>query len=309
MIDLSIIIVSWNVHDLLADCLDSIYATVPDTLHCEVIVIDSASNDGTVSMLREKYPGVILAAQSENVGFTRGNNIGFALATGRHLLMLNPDTVVLGDALVSMVEYLDEAQDVGIVGPHTFNTDGSTQSTRRRFPTLALGFFESTWLQSYAPKSMLDRYYVADQPDDGVMDVDWVQGSALMARRAVYEQIGGLDTGYIMYSEEMDWCKRAKQAGWRVAYLGYAEIIHHGGKSTEQVAARKHIYFQQSKLRYFRKYHGRFAAHMLRIFLLGNYMWQIGLETVKRLAGSKPQMRRERVRAYWEVVRSGLKVS
>lgn len=308
VIDLSIIIVSWNVRDLLVECLDSIRVTVPDTLQIQIIVVDSASDDDTVAILRDRYPSVVVEACQENVGFTRGNNIGFSLASGRHLLMLNPDTVIIGNALAQMVAYLDIHQDVGIVGPHTLNTDGTTQSTRRRFPTVALGFFESTWLQPYTPKSMLDHYYVNDVTDDCVIDVDWVQGSALLARREVYEQIGGLDTGYVMFSEELDWCRRAKLAGWRVVYIGQAQIMHHGGKSTEQVAARKHIHFQESKLRYFRKYHGRSTANVLRMFLLLNYSWQIALETLKSMLGSKVSMRRERVKAYWKILQSGLKV-
>src|SRR5262249_29582496 len=142
------------------------------------------------------------------------------------------------------------------IGPRTLNADGTTQSSRRRFPTLGVGFLESTWLQSYAPQGVMRRYYVSDAEDDATVDVDWVQGSALMARREVYDQIGGLDDGYVMYSEELDWCKRAKLAGWRVVYLGSAQIMHYGGKSSEQVTARSHIHFQESKLRYFRKYHG-----------------------------------------------------
>lgn len=309
-IDLSIIIVSWNVADLLDACLHSIVVNQPSdsSLSLEVIVVDSASADDTVEIVREKYPFVRLFAESENVGFTRGNNIGFEVAQGRHILLLNPDTEIIGDALPKMVAYLDAHSDVGIIGSHTLNTDGTTQSSRRHFPTVALGFFESTWLESFAPKAMLDHYYVRNQPDDGIYDVDWVQGSALMARREVYEQIGGLDTDYIMFSEELDWCKRAKDHGWRVVYYGEAQIIHHGGKSTEQVVANKHIYFQQSKLRYFRKYHGRFVATTLRIYLLLNYVWQIALESIKSLLGHKRELRQKRIQAYWQVLRSGLKV-
>ncbi len=308
MIDLSIIIVSWNVRDLLVDCLDSIQSTVPETLKIEIIVVDSSSSDNTVDILRANYPEIILETCTDNVGFSRGNNIGFSIARGRYLFMLNPDTVVLGDALAQMVNYLDAHPDVGVVGPRTLNTDGTIQSTRRRFPTVPLAFFESTWLQPYAPRKMLNRFHVADVSDEAIADVDWVQGSALMARREVYERVGGLDTGYMMFSEELDWCKRTRLAGWRVVYLGGAQIIHHGGKSTEQVAARKHIHFQESKLRYYYKYHGRGVSALLRLFLLASYLWQIVLESVKRGLGSKREMRRERIHAYWQVIRSGLKV-
>lgn len=309
MTDLSIIIVSWNVADLLAACLDSILNNTPDGLAVEIIVVDSASSDDTVARVRDHYPQVKLLPQAENLGFTRCNNIGLAASGGRYVMLLNPDTEIVGDALTLMVDYLDQNGDVGLIGPRTLNADGSTQSTRRRFPSLPVLFLESTWLQPFAPRAMLDNYYITDAPDDATFDIDWAQGSALMARRAVYEQIGGLDEGYIMYSEEVDWCRRAKNAGWRVVYLGAARIIHHGGQSSQQEAARSHIHFQQSKLRYTRKYHGRLAAQVLRAFLFLNYGWQLALEAFKGLLGHKRDLRRARVRAYWQVIRSGLKVN
>jgi GT2 family glycosyltransferase len=307
MVDLSIILVSWNVADLLAACLDSICAHSSD-LALEVIVVDSGGSDNTLALVRERFPQVTLLPQSENIGYTRANNIGLAQAQGRYLLLLNPDTEIIGDALQRLVAYMEANPDVGIVGPYTENSDGSYQSSRRRFPKLATAFFESTWLQPYAPKSLLDRFYVNDAPPDQTMDVDWVQGSAFLVRRAVYERIGGLDEGYVMYSEELDWCKRAKNAGWRVVFVADAHIVHHGGKSSEQVIARRHIHFQQGKLRYFRKYHGVFAAQTLRAFLLMSYLIQLGVEWAKGLIGHKRSLRRERVRQYWQVLRSGLRV-
>lgn len=309
MADLSIIIVSWNVADLLRSSLESILNSPLNNYTIEIIVIDSASSDDSVTMVRSEFSQVKVITQADNIGFSRANNIGLQESTGRYFLLLNPDTEIMGETLAQLISFMDANMSVGIVGPHTLNTDGTTQSTRRRFPTLALGFMESTWLESFAPKSMLDQYYVADSPDDAVVDVDWVQGSALMARREVYTQIGGLDEGYVMYSEELDWCKRAKGAGWRVVYFGKADIIHHGGKSSEQVTERKHIHFQESKLRYFHKFHGWLPAQMLRIFMLISYLWQIGLEVLKAVLGHKRALRQERIRAYWQVIRSGLKVS
>lgn len=307
MVDLSIIIVSWNVADLLRACLTSIYAH-PTPLELETIVVDSASSDNSVEMVCNEFPQVTLLPQRENLGYTRCNNIGLQAAHGRHLLLLNPDTEIIGDALAQLVAYLDAHADVGIVGPHTLNTDGSIQSTRRRFPTKTLAFFESTWLEGFFPQSALAWYRVSEQADSATFDVDWVQGSALMARREVYAGIGGLDEGYVMFYEEMDWCKRTKDAGWRVVYVGSAQITHHGGKSTDQVAARKHIHYNESRLRYFKKYHGALFAQVLRVFLLAGYLWQIALESFKALIGHKREIRGARVQAYWQVIRSGLKV-
>lgn len=307
MIDVSIVIVSWNVADLLAKCLDSILASPFALDRLEIIVVDSASSDNTVAMLREKYPQITLLAQSQNVGFTRGNNIGFRAATGRYLFMLNPDTEIIGDAISLMVNYLDTHADVGIVGPHTLNTDGSYQSSRRNFPSKSLAFFESTFLQEIAPKAMLDTYYLNNYPDNAVLDVGWMQGSALLLRREIFETLGGLDEDFVMFFEELDWCKRAADAAWRLVYLGTAQIIHHGGKSTEQSGAKKHIWFQESKIRYYRKHHGAVFAAILWIFLLFNYLWQIIVEGTKALIGHKRSLRIERLSIYWQVLRSGLK--
>jgi N-acetylglucosaminyl-diphospho-decaprenol L-rhamnosyltransferase len=255
-------------------------------------------------MLATDHGWVTLLAQTSNIGFTRGNNIGLAAAKGRYLLLLNPDTEVIGDALQQMATYLDQHIDVGIVGPHTLNSDGSTQSSKRRFPTLTTAIFESTWLQRFAPRRLLDRFYAKDIPDAATAEVDWMQGSALMIRRQVYEQIGGLDEQFVMYSEEVDLCKRAKNAGWKVVYMGDAEIMHHGGKSTEQVTARSQIHFQQSKLYYFRKHHGALAAGFLRVFLLVSYVQQLIEEWLKGLLGHKRELRRRRVAIYRQVIRA-----
>lgn len=307
--ELSIIIVSWNVADLLTACLHSIYSN-PHPAQTEVIIIDSASHDDIVERIRTSFPQVELLPQTENVGFTRGNNIGLARATGKFILLLNPDTEIVADALNGMITFLDAHPQIGIVGPHTLNSDGVThQSTRRRFPTFMTALFESTWLQPFAPRALLDYFYVNDAPNDSRVEVDWVQGSALMTRREVFTRIGGLDEGFVMFSEELDWCKRARNHGWKVMYLGDQRIIHHGGKSTDQVVAKRHIYFQESKLRYFRKHHGGIIAHSLRLFLLASYSIQLALEAAKGVVGHKPVLRHERVRQYWLVLRSGLKVT
>jgi GT2 family glycosyltransferase len=127
-----------------------------------------------------------------------------------------------------------------------------------------------------------------------------------LVRREVIDQVGKLDEGFFMYSEELDWCRRIKGAGWKIVYLPKAQVIHHLGKSSDQVVAQRHIYFQTSKVRYFRKHHGQWAAGWLRIALLAMYVWQLILEAAKGLIGHKRELRRERVRAYWQVLRSGL---
>jgi GT2 family glycosyltransferase len=304
---LSIVIVNWNTRDLLTQAIDSIYATEANTDALDIIVVDNASNDGSPAMIRGNYPRVRLIALHQNVGFAGGNNRGLAAARGEWILLLNSDAQIRPGAISALAEYLEVHPAVGLVGPKLLNGDGTTQSSRRRFPSLAVLFLESTWLQPLAPPRSLRRFYMEDVPDSGAHAVDWVTGAAMMVRKEVVDQVGGLDDGYFMYSEELDWCRRIRQAGWEIAYTPDAEVVHYGGKSSEKVVPARHIYFQASKVRYAYKYHGRLVAETLRGWLLLQYAWQTAVESAKWLVGHRRKLRAARIRAYSRVLRSGLR--
>ncbi len=277
-------------------------------LSAEIWVVDNASADGTLAMLRDEFPAVRVIANSENAGFARGNNLALAQAQGRYLFLLNPDTELCPGALVALVDYMDAHPDVGVTGPRLFYGDGSPQSSRRRFPTLATAFFESTKLQQWFPRNrVLTHYYMLDTSDGAEQEVDWLNGSALFVRREVYEQLGGFDESFFMYSEELDWCYRIKRAGWRIVYLPAAQVTHYEGQSSEQVVAQRDIHFHSSKIRFFRKYHGAWPAALLRLFLLSMFGFQLAEESVKWLLGHKRALRAGRVRGYWQVLKSGLR--
>ena len=309
--DLSIVIVNWNVRELLRRCLSSLgrgEARLAPTFTTEVIVVDSASSDGSVEMVRREFPAVRLIASDENLGYSRGNNRGAAEAGGRYLLLLNPDTEVVGDALATMARYLDAHPAVGVVGPQLRYPDGTLQSSRRRFPTLATAFCESTLLHQWFPENQVARrYHLADRPADTPQAVDWLVGAALMIRREVWRQVGPLDEGFFMYFEELDWCRRCRAAGWEIHYLPAAQTIHHEGKSSEQIVAARTIRFQCSKIRYSRKYYGAGWAWIIRLFLLATFAFQLAEESFKWLVGHRRPLRRERIAAYAEVLRSGLR--
>jgi N-acetylglucosaminyl-diphospho-decaprenol L-rhamnosyltransferase len=305
MIDLSVVILNWNVRELLERCLASIRS---DRYTIEIIVVDNASTDDGVAMVQNKYPHVKLIANATNRGFTGGNNQGIAAATGRYVLVLNPDTEIVGDALDCLIDYMEAESQAGAVGPMLLNPDRSIQPSRRRFPTVLVGFFESTWLQGVLPRSVLRRYYMDDVPAKIVQEVDWLNGACTLFRREVFDRVGVYDEAtFFMYSEELDLCRRIKQAGWRIAYLPDAQVIHYEGKSSEQVVAARHIRFNTSKVRYYRKWHGRVVAGALRWWLLSQYAGQIGLESIKSIAGHRRGLRRQRVGVYKQVIRSGLK--
>ena len=304
---LSIIIVSWNVRELLERALHSAYASWGARPGLEIIVVDNASTDGTLTRLADKFPQTRVIANQDNRGFTQGNNQGLAATDGEFILLLNPDTTALGDALPRLVAYLAAHPHAGMVGPQLLNADRSIQSSRRRFPTLPVLFGESTWLESCLPRRVLQKYYVQDQPPGDIQAVDWITGAAMLTRREIYEELGGLDEEFFMYSEELDWCRRIQQAGWEIHYYPDAQIVHYEGKSSEQVVAARHIHFQTSKVHYARKYHGPLIAGALRRWLLAQYRWQLAVESLKWLLGNQRELRAARVTAYRQVLHSKLR--
>lgn len=304
--DLSIIVVNWNVKELLQACLQSLLEAgrARPTLTIEIIVVDSASSDGSPQMVRDRFPQVRLIASPENLGYAKGNNVGIEVAQGRYLFLLNPDTVVQPDALGRMIEYMDAHPSVGVLGPQLLWPDGSVQSSRRCFPTLGSLFWESTLLGQWFPENaFIRRYHLADHPASQPQKVDWVVGAAILIRREAWQQVGPIDPDFFMYFEETDWCRRSAEAGWETHYLPAGQITHYEGKSSEQVVAARTLRFQRSKLRYTRKYFGRGWTSLLRLFLWLTFAFQWAEECLKWLLGHRRALRRERMRAYAEVLR------
>ena len=393
--DLSIVIVSWNVWPLLEQCLRSIErATLPgdgnvrrfeigdwrleigrlgdqetpppqspisQSPNLEVIVVDNASSDGTPAHVATHFPWVQVIASAHNLGFTGGNNRGYAASRGRFVYFLNPDTelvtshesnvtsqtsnvkrqtsrgaggVAMPDAaapltinnqqlpinnssfspspLAPLYATLAADPSIGIAGPQLRYGDGSPQPSARRFPTPLTGFFESTWLGRAWPGNPWARaMLMTGRPAGEPCDADWLVGAALCCRREALESVatpdGPFDEGFFMYSEELDLCRRVKEAGWRVVYAPAALVIHHEGKSSEQVSTQRHIRFNTSKVRYWRKWFGPAWAEALRRYLLLEYHTQLWVERVKLWLGHKPALRRERIAAYRAVIASQLR--
>ncbi|MER2599856.1 MAG: glycosyltransferase family 2 protein [Caldilineales bacterium] len=323
-IDFSVVIVNWNVRDLLRYCLLALAASSNlfmegvdfmqfnrQRYRGQVIVVDNASHDGSQEMLRSQFPWVHTIANQQNLGFTAANNQGIAAASGRYVLLLNPDTQPDPHAVTALLDYAEAHPEVGVVGPQLRYGDGSPQSSRRRFPTAATFLLESTILQRWWPRNpVLSRYYALDLPDNLPTAVDWLVGACLLVRRAALDQVGLFDPGFFMYSEEMDLCRRIKQAGWQVHYLPQALVTHYEGKSSEQVVAARHRHFHQSRLRYIHKYHGHATAQRLRTFSRLNFTLLWAEEGIKWLSGAviprqraQRAMRLERMAIYRQVQR------
>jgi GT2 family glycosyltransferase/lipopolysaccharide/colanic/teichoic acid biosynthesis glycosyltransferase len=233
--DLSVIIVNYNVRQFLENALASI-ARAMEGLEGEIFVVDNASDDGSVEMVRSSFPEVCLIENRDNVGFARANNMALAQARGRFLLLINPDTVVQEDTFRVMLKFFEEHPDAGLAGCKILNPDGSIQlPCRRSFPTPWVAFTKVFGLAALFPRSRIfGRYNLTYLSPDETYPVDAVSGSFMMLRREAFDKVGGLDEDFFMYGEDLDWCYRVQQAGFRVYYVHGTKIIHFKGESTRR---------------------------------------------------------------------------
>lgn len=268
---MSVIIVSWNTKDILRNCLRSIYEQDYD-ISLEVSVIDNASIDGSAEMVRKDFPQVSLIENSENRGFAAANNQGIAIAKGRYVLLLNPDTIILDNAIEKTLSFADADPESAVVGCRALNPDRTLQPTCFMFPSILNMLLSSTYLYKLFPKSRFfgrERMTWWDRND--IREVDVVTGCFMLVRREAIEQIGLLDERFFIYGEETDWCYRFKQAGCKVMFTPCAEIIHLGGQSTQKKATAMIVQLRKSILQFMKKHHGpfiyRIACLLTVIFL------------------------------------------
>jgi GT2 family glycosyltransferase len=266
-VDLSVIIVTYNSCALTLACVASVLAERRvDSPTLEVIVVDNASTDDTLPTLRQQAPDVRLLPQSANLGFARGNNVGLAAARGRHLLLLNSDTEVRPGALAALAAFLDAHPEAGACGPMLLNPDGTLQPSGRELPTLASLLLDMTRLHRLRRR---DLYAQRGRDYTQVTTVGELSAAALLVRRSVYEQVGGLDPAFFAYYEDVDWCKRIGDAGHRVYYVPQAQVMHHWQGTSRQVSELAYRAGQDSTRYYFRKHHGPAAAAAVQAMLGG----------------------------------------
>lgn len=336
MSDLAIVVVSWNVRDLLRRCLRAVEASLAGSgISYEIVVVDNASADGSSAMLRAEFPHARLIEPGANLGFAGGNNVALrTLLTGAtpYILLLNPDTEPVGDAIPRLLRWLEAHPALIAVGPQLRYADGSLQPSRRRFPSRATLFWESTVLDRLWPGNpWACRYRCADTPATIAQPVGWLVGAALLVRTETIRRAGLLDERFFMYSEELEWEDRLQQAAAAAAdrvasddrsriadrrtqrstiaarqsciwYLPEAVVIHHEGRSSEQAVARRQIDFNRSKILLARMWYGWALAWLLHTFLRLGFAYELTVEAVKLLLRHRPDLRRRRIALYWHVL-------
>jgi len=242
---LTIVIVSHNVADQLTECLASLRQAAPG-LAVSTIVVDNYSTDHTRQTVAARFPEVRLVSNERNLGFAAANNQGLVFSNSPYVVLLNPDTVVRPGALLRLHEAMQTDPKIGILGPRITNPDGSLQTGPLSFPTIG------SLLGMRLPRR--------SRATSGFLEADWVLGACMMVRREVIDEIGPMDDGYFLYSEEKDWCFRAKRAGWRISVLMDAEVVHLGGQSTNQCAPQSYMHLVNSHVRFLAKFYPTWYA-------------------------------------------------
>jgi len=267
-VTLSIIVVNWNTRDLLRDCLASVFSNLGG-LVAEVIVVDNGSDDGSQALVGTDFPQVRLIKNTENRGFAAANNQGLEVASGKYVLLLNSDTIVLGNVLAGSVRYLDENTDVGAMGCRVLNTDGSMQPTCSRFPTLTNLTLLTTGLWKLPWPAFFDRYQMRRWPRKDERDVEVISGCYFLVRAGVIDEVGVLDEDFFFFGEETDWCRRIAGAGWKLRFAPVGEITHHGGGSVRKLNYKRDLMLSSATVKLHLKHNGKMSGRASWLIVVG----------------------------------------
>jgi N-acetylglucosaminyl-diphospho-decaprenol L-rhamnosyltransferase len=253
--NLSIVILNYNTREHLRACLDSLGRPA----ETEVVVVDNASTDGSADMVAAEFPWVTLIRAPRNGGYAYGNNLALRRCQGEMVLLLNPDTRLPPGALDRLVQKLRQHPEAGIVGPKLLRPDGSMHlACRRSFPTPPIAFYRLSGLSRLFPRSRrFGQYNLTYADPDQAMEVDAVCGACLLIRRVVIDRIGLLDERFFMYGEDLDWCLRARQAGWAVRYEPDVVVRHQHGAASRKRALRTTFHFFRAMDLFYRKHYVR----------------------------------------------------
>jgi GT2 family glycosyltransferase len=267
--DVSIIIVTWNSQEFIRNCLDSIFLS-QSNLTLEIIVVDNGSSDHTTKIVEEFYPQVNLIQNKKNLGYAKANNQGIEKVRGEYILLLNPDTQVLEDALSWMYEFMEENPKIGALGPKLLNPDKSVQASCGEFPTFSTLVWEFSGLSRLFPKSKIfGRWKMGYFDFNETREVDQPMGSCLMLRRETLDDVGIFDENFGMFFNDVDLCFAIRKRGWKIYFYPKAKVIHHKGASTKKVKAKMIWLSHLAFYKFFKKYKtGLVNRLLLFIFLI-----------------------------------------
>ncbi len=300
---MTVVVVSFNTRELLRRCLASLYAAAAtDGLAVEVVVADNASGDGSAALVAKEFPEAFLLAGERNLGFAAASNLGLALGRGRHFLLLNPDTEVRAGALRAMLDFLEATPRAACVGPNLVYGDGSAQRSCFRFPSLTMQFLDLFPLHPRLMVSRLNGRYPLGGSEP--YPVDHPLGACMLLRREAVAQLGPLDEGYFIYCEEVDWCWRARKAGWQVYCVPRATVLHHEAQSTRQFAEPMFVELYRSRYRLFAKYYSPWRRAAVRaVIRLGMMRLSLRDRWQASRGDLSPEKLRARLRTYAEIAR------
>lgn len=297
------VVVSYNVRQLLLECLSSLVAARDAGELARIIVVDNDSSDGSADAARA-YDPAIEVIEAPNDGYGSGANIGIAVSDADMVLVLNPDTVVRPGAIGAMAGWLDARPDFAMAGPRLVQPDGTTQSSRRRFPRPYTPLFESSLVEEWWPGNLVARaYHLAGTPDDVEQEVDWVVGAAILVRKIAIQQVGAFDPSFRMYAEEVEWCWRLRRHGWRTGFVAAAEIVHHESASASQDLPRRLREFNDSRIQLTERLYGSGWARVIAAGIRVDYAIRLLRESAKWLLGHRRDLRRARMRFYADALR------
>jgi GT2 family glycosyltransferase len=263
MAPIAVVIVNYNTRHDLGVCLASLKSYTPT----EVVVVDNASTDGSVEMVRADYPWVTLQANKRNFGYGAAANQAITACHAKYVLLLNSDTIVMPGAVEALIRYLDQNPRVAIGGPRILNPDGTLQRSCFPFPTPVDVFLDVSNLSSlirYVP--ILRNSYLRTWSHSHVRPVPWISGAALAINRSAFEAVGGFDASFFMYFEEVDLCYRLASAGWQIHFAPVADVIHAGGRSTQQRRVDMTVQFFVSLAQFYRRHYSR--IRLTELFIL-----------------------------------------
>lgn len=277
---ISIIIVNWNTRDYLLNCIEHLRKE-ENYEDIEIIIVDNDSSDDSIEVISRRFPEAIIIENNENLGFAKANNIGLEKASGKYICLMNSDIEILPNCIRESYEFLEKSSKIGMVGPKILNADLTIQKSCRKLPGIMTSLTPALGLHRIFPNLFSDEDISFD--DNKIREVDGISGCLMVVKREALLDVGLLDEQFFMYSEDIDWCRKFQDTGWKIAFLPAASAIHYGGKSSAIQPKRFYVEQCLSRIRYIRKHFGIFYRIIMYSVIFIHYFSRSVLFSFKTL--------------------------